>query len=593
MSTGKIKSRKPRSPLARIFLDSRAQWPGLSVLALSSGLSALFKLLGALFWGNTVDAAVSGQFQAMGLAAAMTLLFVFLDAVKMPVHFFILGKTTEKMFLNIRMRAFTALTRGDTAALEKTQRSGDTALRINSDAEQLCNSISENFSHIARYIVQLTIGISGCIALSWQLAAAYLLILPLSIWLVKAMGDPIQNQRKLLSQATGKAMNLAVGALTGIATVKSFGLQEDINRKFALSTEAAYKQAVMTEKVNSRMNLVKQFSSLLQIMVLFVFGTFLVYRDLLSVGRMLSFIAVGALIAEVLGDIDRMISSYNQALAMSQRLYDVFDIPPELEGSSESLDFDGDIAVLEDVAFSYTEGEPLLEGINLKLGRNQRIGIIGPSGCGKSTLVKLICGFYRPVRGKLTLFGQPAETLKLETLRKEIALVAQDAVIFDTSIYENVLYGRPGAEEKEVAQAIDNARLSAEIAAMPEGIYTQAGEFGGRLSGGQRQRIAIARAMLKNARLVFLDEASSALDAVTEAEVQKAMEPLLEGRAAVVVAHRLAVTKNLDYIYCMDKGRIVEEGSPADLLAAKAYYYEMCRQQGLLPLMEGLSDASS
>jgi ABC-type multidrug transport system fused ATPase/permease subunit len=584
--------KKETPPLIRVFQDHKAQWPGLFVLAASAALTAVFKFLSAVFWGTAVDSAVAGEYPAMRTALLLMLLFVFLNAVKMPIHFFILGKTTEKMFMNIRLRAFSVLTRGDTASLEKNMRSGDIALRINSDSEQLCNSISENFPHIVHYIVQLAVGITGCVVLSWQLSIAYLVIVPVSIWLVKIMGDPIQNQRKLLSQASGKAMNLAVGVINGLAAVKSFALEPEMNRLFSRSTEAAYKQAVMTEKTNAAMNMVKQVSSLLQIMALFVAGTYLVYNNLLTLGNMLSFIAVSALITEVLGEIDRMASLYNQALALSRRLYDVYDIPFEPQGEEELgvLGENEDLAVFENVSFSYTGGGPFLTDINIRVGQNQKVGIIGPSGSGKSTIVKLLCGFYRPAGGKIIFEGRPVETLRLDALRGEIALVDQNAGLFDASVYENVRYGRPEAGEEEVLRAIGAAKLQNDMADMPEGVNTRAGESGGRLSGGQRQRAAIARSLLKNARLVILDEAASALDTKTEAEIQAALDVLLKDRAVISIAHRLTAVKNMDYLYCMDGGRVVEEGPPRDLLKLKGYYYNMCREQGLLKDMEGAPD---
>jgi ABC-type multidrug transport system fused ATPase/permease subunit len=393
------------------------------------------------------------------------------------------------------------------------------------------------------------------------------------------MGDPIQGQRKRLSEAGGRAMNLAAGVFTGIGTVKSFGLEDEMNRAFAGFTGEAYEQAVKTEKINSRMNVVKQVSALLQITVLFVMGTFLVSRGLLSLGDMLSFIAVSSLLAEALGDMDRMVSAYNQALA--RRLYEVFDIPPEEEGTMDRLETGGDAAVFENLNFSYDPGKEFFKGINIRLGGGQKVGIIGPSGCGKSTLVKLICGFYRPAGGRLRLFGESLENIRLAALRRRISLVSQEPGLFNDSIYENIRYGRIDASEKEILQAVEDTSLSKDLALLPQGIHTPAGEFGGRLSGGQRQRVSIARSLLKDAPLVILDEATSALDTKTEAEVQEVLASLLKNRAALVAAHRLTAAKNLDYIYCMENGRIVEEGSPPQLLAAKGYYYDMCRRQGL------------
>jgi len=240
---------------------------------------------------------------------------------------------------------------------------------------------------------------------------------------------------------------------------------------------------------------------------------------------------------------------------------------------------------MECLSFSYGE-QPVLRDITLRLKPNQKIGVIGPSGCGKSTLIRLICGFYRPNEGDLRLFGQPVGALDLGALRGGIALITQDASLFYGSILENVRYGRPEATDEEVLAAIRQAALA--LDGFPDREHTQVGEFGANLSGGERQRVAIARAFLKDAKLILLDEATSALDARAEAEVQKALDSLLKRRAALIVAHRLSAVKDADYLYCVDGGRVIEEGEPVSLLRAKGYYYRMCLEQGLIG---GESDA--
>jgi ABC-type multidrug transport system fused ATPase/permease subunit len=229
--------------------------------------------------------------------------------------------------------------------------------------------------------------------------------------------------------------------------------------------------------------------------------------------------------------------------------------------------------------FAYDGGPKVLSGLNLLIQKGKKVAIVGPSGSGKSTVIKLICRFYGCGGGELSLFGEKGEEISLPELRKQLALVTQEPGLFEGSILENVRYGRSDAGEEDVVKALQAADLWGYVSELPQGIHTQLGEFGSGLSGGQRQRLSIARALLKDAKLVLLDEATSALDTRSEQEIQRALDNLLEGRAAVIVAHRLSTVQKADYLYCLEDGRVAEEGSPAELTAKKGYYYEMCKMQ--------------
>lgn len=573
---------KFKNPLLRLFYDSKLQWPGFIAILLFSLLAGVFKTISAALWGKVVDLGTRGEMNTMFITALLMLLFIFLDALRTAVHYKIIGNTTEKMFLSFRMRAFSVLTRGDVAVLEGRMRSGDVAMRVNSDTEQLCNIIAAGYSHYSRLVFQAVFAIMVCIILSWQLSIAYFILLPLSLWLFKKVSLPIQSQKKAALNSTGKAMSLAVDILSGLPTVKSFNIQSEMNAIFGKAVDAAYEQTLNTEKIGVMMTVIKYTVSVVQLMTLLLMGSLLVTRGMITIGNVMSFVALSAYVTEAFGLIDAMTRSVRDSMALSQRLYEIYDIPLEIEGEEEKHDFSGDYVQMRNMCFAYSEENKILEGVNLALKENQKIAIIGPSGCGKSTIIKLICRFYNPLSGELRLFGSKSENINLRSLRRELALVSQDAVIFDGSIYENVLYGRIDASEKEVIKALKDANLWDFVSKLPQGVHTHVGEFGNQLSGGQRQRIAIARAILKNPRLLLLDEATSALDTHSEYEIQKSLDNLLEERAAIIVAHRLTTVQNVDYIYCLDGGRVLEQGTPADLLAKKGYYYSMCVQQGIV-----------
>jgi len=567
-------------PLLRVIWDHRAQWPGLAAIVSLALLAGILKTQSALFFGKAVDAGVLGDLALMWASVGLALLFIALDAIRTAVQYWVIGRTTERLFLTIRKKAYDVLLRGDVATLQSKMRSGDVAMRVNSDCEHLCNHIAADFPEfIRRGFMGVTAIVVG-LFLSWQLLLVYIVILPISILLVNAMAKPIQQQRKKTSERTGRATSFASEAMLGLATVKSFGLKAEMDRRFGAMAHQAYEQARKTATASARMALVKQISSVAQLMSLFLIGSLMIRAGLITPGNMLAFVVMSAYIADGFEWIDRMLATFRSSMALAERLYEVLDIPFERSGTAR-LSPKGQEAVvhMEGVSFAYGE-QPVLRGISLLLGPDQKIGVIGPSGCGKSTLIRLICGFYPPTAGKLRLFGQRSDSLDLEGLRSGIALITQDASLFYGSIMENVRYGRPEATDGEVLAAIRQAAL--DLRDFPEGEHTQVGEFGANLSGGQKQRVSIARAFLKDAKLILLDEATSALDAQTEAEVQKALDELLVRRAALIVAHRLTTVQNVDYLYCMDDGRVIEEGNPQNLMKARGYYYRMCLEQGLI-----------
>jgi subfamily B ATP-binding cassette protein MsbA/ATP-binding cassette subfamily B protein AbcA/BmrA len=231
------------------------------------------------------------------------------------------------------------------------------------------------------------------------------------------------------------------------------------------------------------------------------------------------------------------------------------------------------------VSFSYGEGPPVLQGMSFSLARGERIAIVGASGCGKSTVLKLACGDYETHTGRILVEGHDCREWDLSALRSRLSVISQDVFLFPASILENIASGRPGASREEIEAAARTANAEEFILKAPQGYETQVGERGIKLSGGQRQRIALARAILKDAPFLLLDEPTSALDTHSEALVQEAIERSLEGRTAIIVAHRLSTIKGVDRILVMDKGRVAEEGPHEALLAAGGLYAALYSRQ--------------
>ena len=571
---------KARQPLLRLYLENRRYIPGLALILLISLLAGGLKLAASTLWGQAVDFGVAGRISPMLWAAGAMALVILVDCARTALHYHIIGRVTETMFRDVRMKAFRKLTTGDAATLERDFRTGDTATRLNSDIDVLNNFTAGNVSNFSRLLFQGVVALAGCLFLSWQMSLAYLVVLPLSLWVVKRVSAPIQAKTKSSLDSTGAAMSVAAEAIQGTLTVKAFGAEEELARRFDAAVDSATQQKVQSEKISQKLTGVKYAANVLQTMALFLLGSVLVTRGAVSVGTLVAFLALSNYITEPFGQLDYMISQVRRATATAQRYFEVMDVPDEADGPV-TRPASPVPCQAQELAFSYDGQNRVLQDITLRIAQGQQVAVVGESGCGKSTLLRMLCRFYLPQAGSLRLFGVEAKDWQGEALRQHIALVTQNSTLFDGSVYENVAYGKPGLTRAECRAALEAVELWDFVSQFPDGMDHPIGEGGAALSGGQKQRLCIARALVKEAPLVLLDEATSALDTQTEKEVQAALDKLLAGRSAVIVAHRLTTVQNAHYVYVLEQGHVLEEGPPKELLAKRGRYYEMCKLQGL------------
>ena len=569
------------SPLFRFYYDNRKHLPGLVTIVALSLVSGVLKTLSAAYWGRAVDFGVAGLVEDMLFAAVLMALFILLDCLRTALHYRLIGHITEDMFLDVRARAFDKLTHADPSALEETFRTGDIAARLNGDIDFLSTFSAGHISNFSRQIFSGLFGLTACIFISWQLAISYMITLPLSLWLVGTISKPIQAQIKGSMDSTGLAISTAVETISGALTVKAFAAEGVMEKRFDAAVTAACQQRIRSERLSMKMTGIKYLSNVIQSMCLFLVGSWLVSFGYLTVGAFVSFVTLSAYITSAFEQSDYMIKSFRNASASAARYYEVIDIPEERPGFNREAASPTPCSAVG-LSFAYGNGVRALNDLSIQVPAGKKVAVVGPSGCGKSTLVKLLCRFYFPERGELSMFGAETAEWDPRALRENLAIVTQDSCLFSGSFYENIALGRPGISREECQRVLEDVRLWDFVCGFPEGMDHAVGEGGMNLSGGQRQRLCIARAMVKNASLVLLDEATSALDLQTEREVQEALDKLLQGRSVVMIAHRLSTVQNADHIYVIEEGGIAEEGAPAELLRKKGRYYQMYLAQGLV-----------
>lgn len=552
------------------------------VFLLGSSLSSLAfpKLLGELVNSGN-QGTLASDIDNIALLLIVVLAF---QAVFSYFRVVLFVNVTEKTLALLRQTAYNHLIKLPLRFFEK-HRVGELNSRISSDISLLQETLTTTLAEFIRQIIIITGGIALLAITSLKLTLFMLLIVPPTMVMAVFFGRYIRKLSKDAQREVAKSNTIVEETLQGIQSVKTY-----TNEFFEI---ARYKKKT-TEIAGIGMKSGKFRGAFSAFMILGLFGALvaviwkgaaLMTQGAMNAGDLFSFVIYSGFVGGTIGGLAGIFTQIQKFIGATEELFEIFNEKEEMLVETVDIPCEERITgeiVIRDLSFRYPARpeEEVLSSINAVIERNSMVALVGPSGAGKSTIAALILRLYEPASGEILFNNIDSKTLSLRSLRSQIALVPQDIFLFGGTIKENILYGKPSASEAELIEAAGRANALEFIEKFPDQFDTIVGERGIQLSGGQRQRIAIARAVLKNPRILILDEATSSLDSESERLVQDALEKLMKGRTSVVIAHRLSTVRNADQILVIDDGKIVESGTHDELiLRENGIYRNLSRLQ--------------
>lgn len=518
--------------------------------------------------------------------AGMTRLLVLLGAVYLLSSLFtyiqghISAKLSQKTVYRMRGDLFRKIEKLPIKYIDNHPH-GDIMSRMTNDIENISNTVSNSVTSLISSIITIIGAFSLMLYHSWQMTLVALVTIPLTVLVTTKLTKYVRRYFMRQQQLLGAINSQVEESVTGYKTVVAFGYENELKDEFNRTGDELRTAGIKAEIFGGFMGPLMNIIGNVGFLLIVICGALFTMKGLIGITTIYVFIQYSKQFTRPINEVANQYTSILNAITGAERVFEITDQNDETDEGKKVLlpaDIKGNIS-FRNICFSYVQSEPVLKNFNLEISSGQKIAIVGKTGSGKTTIINLLTRFYETDSGKILLDGTDIREITKASLRKNIAIVLQDTVLFSDTVGANIRYGRPEASEAETEAAAKAAKAHDFITRMPEGYDTVLDESGGNISQGQKQLLTIARAILADPKILILDEATSSVDTRTEMDIQSAMINLMQGRTTLIIAHRLSTIRDADKIIVLDDGRIVEAGNHNELIAAEGVYYGLYMSQ--------------